>query len=199
MPHNFLCRLQNPACLHGQRRLRWRCRLAVPWATGPSTPHPRGSAAPDPACSGPSGCLAQHSPTGCCFKYSKEVTALFHVLFDRMENFLMSLVKGTNNQGGLLNLVEVTKMDNSYIMISVWRSKRNSIRNHMHSALAGVAQWTQHLPMDQKVSSSIPSQGTCLGFGPGHHQLGACERQPHIDVSLPFFPSLPFTLEINKI
>ena len=49
-------------------------------------------------------------------------------------------------------------------------------------ALAGVAQWIEHWPANQKVTSSIPSQGTCLGCGPGP-QLGACKRQP-IDVSL---------------
>ena len=52
-------------------------------------------------------------------------------------------------------------------------------------------------PADQRVSSSIPSQGTCLGCKPGS-QCGAWERQPHIDVSLPLF-LLPFpSLKINK-
>ena len=39
---------------------------------------------------------------------------------------------------------------------------------------------------EPKVTGSIPSQGTCLGcrLGP---QWGPCERQPHIDVSLPLF------------
>ena len=36
-----------------------------------------------------------------------------------------------------------------------------------HIALAGVAQWTVHWPANLRVTSSIPSQGTCLGFGPG--------------------------------
>ena len=37
----------------------------------------------------------------------------------------------------------------------------------------------------------FPSQGTCLGCGPGP-QLGARESQPHIDVSLPLFlPPFP--------
>ena len=49
-------------------------------------------------------------------------------------------------------------------------------------ALAGVAQWTECQPVNQKVASSIPSQGTCLGCGPGP-QLRAFERQP-INVSL---------------
>ena len=34
-------------------------------------------------------------------------------------------------------------------------------------ALAGVAQWIKHRPVNQRVTSSIPSQGTCLGSGPG--------------------------------
>ena len=35
------------------------------------------------------------------------------------------------------------------------------------SALAGVAQWVERWPMNQKAAHSIPSQGTCLGCGPG--------------------------------
>ena len=58
-------------------------------------------------------------------------------------------------------------------------------------ALAGVAQWIECRPMNQGVSSSIPSQGTCLGCGPGP-QEGERERRPHIDVSVPlFFPPFP--------
>ena len=53
-------------------------------------------------------------------------------------------------------------------------------------ALAGLAQWTEHGPVNQTVAGSIPSQGTCLGFRPGP-QWEACERQPHVDVSLPLF------------
>ena len=33
--------------------------------------------------------------------------------------------------------------------------------------MAGVAQWIELQPVNQKVASSIPSQGTCLGCGPG--------------------------------
>ena len=58
-------------------------------------------------------------------------------------------------------------------------------------ALAGVAQWIEHRPANQGVAGSIPGQVTCLGCGPGP-QLGACEGQPHIDVSLPLFLP-PFT------
>ena len=60
--------------------------------------------------------------------------------------------------------------------------------------LAAVAQWIERWPVDQKVPCLIPSQGTCLGCGPGS-QLGACERQLINDVSLAHrcfspFPSL---------
>ena len=48
-------------------------------------------------------------------------------------------------------------------------------------------------PVNQRVAGSIPVYSTCLGCGPGS-QWGARERQPHTDVSLPFFP-LP--LKIN--
>ena len=34
-------------------------------------------------------------------------------------------------------------------------------------ALAGVAQWIECWPVNQRVASLIPSQGTCLGCGPG--------------------------------
>ena len=36
-----------------------------------------------------------------------------------------------------------------------------------NSALAGVAQWTECWPVNQRVTGSIPSQGTCLDFRPG--------------------------------
>ena len=60
-------------------------------------------------------------------------------------------------------------------------------------ALDGVAQWIECGPASQRVASSIPSQGTCLGCRPGPW-WGACKRQSHVDVSLPLllspFPSL---------
>ena len=39
-------------------------------------------------------------------------------------------------------------------------------------ALAGVAQWIECQTVNQRATSSIPSQGTCVGCGPGP-QLGA--------------------------
>ena len=64
-------------------------------------------------------------------------------------------------------------------------------------APAGVVQWIEHQTEKQRVASSIPRQGTCLGCRP-HPQLGAHKRQPHIDVSLSLSPSLPLFLKINK-
>ena len=65
-------------------------------------------------------------------------------------------------------------------------------------ALAGVAQWIERLPVNQRVIGSIPSQGTCLGYGP-RPQWGTCERHPHIDAFLPLFPPLfPLSKKINK-
>ena len=57
-------------------------------------------------------------------------------------------------------------------------------------ALAGVVHWVGCQIVNQKIASSIPSWGTCLGCGLGPW-LGACERQPTdvslINVSLPLF------------
>ena len=71
------------------------------------------------------------------------------------------------------------------------------------SALAGVAQWIECRPVNQKGTGSIPSQGTCLACRPGPW-LGVYKRQL-MDVSLShrcFSPSLspflPFSLKVNK-
>ena len=54
-----------------------------------------------------------------------------------------------------------------------------------------VAQWIECQLANQRVAGLIPSQGTCLGCGPGP-QEGTCERQPHIDVPLLLFlPPFP--------
>ena len=49
------------------------------------------------------------------------------------------------------------------------------------SALAGVPEWIECQPVNQRVTSSIPSQDTCLGCSPGSH-WGVRKRQPHIYV-----------------
>ena len=48
--------------------------------------------------------------------------------------------------------------------------------DYTRQALAGVAQWVGSCTANQKVTSLIPSQGTCLDCEPGP-QLGACKRQ----------------------
>ena len=63
------------------------------------------------------------------------------------------------------------------------------------NTLAGVAKWIECQPANPRFVGSIPSQGTCLGCGPGP-QWGAHEGQPHIDVSLALFLS-PFP-SLNK-
>ena len=42
-----------------------------------------------------------------------------------------------------------------------------SVRKLQCLALASVAQWIEHWPKNQRAAGSIPSQGTCLGWGPG--------------------------------
>ena len=65
------------------------------------------------------------------------------------------------------------------------------------TALAGVTQWVECQTVKQRVSGSIPSQGTCLGFRPGP-RWGALDWQSLVDVSLPLFlPPFP-SLKINK-
>ena len=64
------------------------------------------------------------------------------------------------------------------------------LKKKIKGALAGVAQWIEHGPSNQSVTSSTPSQGTRLGCRPGP-PVGGRERQPHTDVSFPLF-FLPF-------
>ena len=79
--------------------------------------------------------------------------------------------------------------------------KTGTLSRSLAVALASVAEWSEHRPETLKVTSSIPSQGTCLGYtlGPGP-TLGACKRQPsltHQCFSPPLSPSLLLSLE-NK-
>ena len=37
------------------------------------------------------------------------------------------------------------------------------VLNFKSLALAGVAQWIEHWPVNQRIAGLIPSQGTCLG------------------------------------
>ena len=69
-------------------------------------------------------------------------------------------------------------------------------RGRKHSRpLAGVAQWIECQPANQRVTSSIPSQGTCLGCRAGS-QWGLV-RGNHTLMFLSLSPSLPLSLKIN--
>ena len=73
------------------------------------------------------------------------------------------------------------------------KTKQNKTKqkNKPDPGLAGVAQWIECWPVNQRAGSLIPSQGTCLGCRPGP-QLGVRKRQPHTDVSLPLLlPPFP--------
>ena len=43
----------------------------------------------------------------------------------------------------------------------------NIVTKTLYKILAGVAQWIEHGPANQRVAGLIPSQGTCLGVRPG--------------------------------
>ena len=58
-------------------------------------------------------------------------------------------------------------------------------------ALAGVAQWIEHQPVNQRVTSSIHSQGTCLGCRPGQVPSRGQARGNHTLMFLSLSPSLP--------
>ena len=71
----------------------------------------------------------------------------------------------------------------------------------MFSTLAGVAQWIEHRPANQRVTGWIPSQGTCLGCGLGQVSSRGHARGNHpLSFSPSLSPSLPLCLKkINKI
>ena len=71
-------------------------------------------------------------------------------------------------------------------------SRRKNIIN-IRGSLAGVAQWIEHRPENQRVAGSIPSHKLQARSGP---QLGVSKMRPHIDVSLPLF--FPSPLPTNK-
>ena len=43
---------------------------------------------------------------------------------------------------------------------------RSQLFENINAALAGVAQWIERRPVNQRIAGSIPSQGTCLACGP---------------------------------
>ena len=70
----------------------------------------------------------------------------------------------------------------------------NKCQKFLFLALSGVAQWIEHRPVTQRVTSLIPSTGHRPGLWAQVEQVpgwGSRERQPHVDVSLLLF-LLPF-------
>ena len=61
---------------------------------------------------------------------------------------------------------KINKPFTRLIKKKIERTPQNTVRNE-RGALAGVAQWIEHWPAKQRVASSIPSQGKCLGCRPG--------------------------------
>ena len=59
----------------------------------------------------------------------------------------------------------------------IQNTENNKIKIQINNVkiMAGVAQWIECQPVNQRVIGSIPSQGTCLGCRPGP-QFGTCER-----------------------
>ena len=65
-----------------------------------------------------------------------------------------------------------------------WISRKLFHLFKINWALAGVAQWIERWPANQRVAGSIPSQGTCLGFCPGLLVGGTREATIHWCFSL---------------
>ena len=60
-------------------------------------------------------------------------------------------------------------------------------------ALAGVAQWIECRPANQRVTCSIPSQGTCLGCGPGSQGGGGMKSNHTLMFVFLFLPPSPLS------
>ena len=81
-------------------------------------------------------------------------------------------------------------------ILELWQGQ-TSFNNEFlkgNPALAGVAQCIECRLVNQRVTSFIPSHGTCRGL-----QARGRARGTHtIDVALPLSPSLPLSLKLNK-
>ena len=73
----------------------------------------------------------------------------------------------------------------------------NGLHPSDHCALAGVAQWIERQSTNQRVTGSIPNQGTCLAVGQVSSRRRVRDNHTLMFLSLSF--SLPFSLKINKI
>ena len=73
-------------------------------------------------------------------------------------------VQGTNSDGKETG-TQINSLDQEEeINISPEQNEETRIQKN---ALADVAQWIEHWPVNQRVTGLIPSQGTCLGCRPG--------------------------------
>ena len=74
---------------------------------------------------------------------------------------------------GILSLKLISKNHffakriNNYTFCLVHQDLLHHVKKQIIKALAGVAQWIEFQPVNQRVMGSIPNQGTCLGCQPG--------------------------------
>ena len=99
----------------------------------------------------------------------------------------------------LLRLVPffVFKFSESF-KLCVWKEAWNlTLKKYNMMALAGMAQWIEHRPANQRVAGSIPSGGTLwvVGQVPSRGHV----RGNHTLMFLSLSPSLPLSLETNLL
>ena len=74
--------------------------------------------------------------------------------------YIQLVIKMLSNLNSNKIFLKLTSFEDAKISLNFWLRFNNLTNNKL--ALAGVAQWIEHQPMDQEVAGSIPSQGTCL-------------------------------------
>ena len=87
------------------------------------------------------------------------------------------------------------KIVETYINIFALAYKWRKIKKRS-PALAGVSQWIEHRPVNQRVTGWIPSQGTCLGCSQVSSKGHLRGNHTLVFLSLSF--SLPSPLSKNK-
>ena len=87
-------------------------------------------------------------------------------------------------------LVKIPSIHGSYCLL------RQLSKCEWYSAPASLTQWIECWPANQRVTGSIPSQGTCLGCRPRSPVEGTWEATTHWCFSPSLSPSL--SLSINK-